>query len=129
MVLLLLRLLLLVAAILALRRTLVVAASIATAISTSATRVLKSAFTVLLVDEEPAVLTVVPDGAPWGRDLRCALASAVALLTTVTLLGTAVAALRLVVVVSSVAALVVATLLATATTLALVGELVDQVAE
>ncbi|KAH0194599.1 hypothetical protein KCV00_g355, partial [Aureobasidium melanogenum] len=61
--------------------------------------------------------------------------NAVALLTTVTLLlaisllGTAVAALRLVVVVSSVAALVVATLLATATTLALVGELVDQVAE
>jgi hypothetical protein len=134
-VLLLLRLLLFVATVLlALRGTLVVAASVAAAVSTSLARVLESAFAVLLVDEEPAVLAIIPDSAPWRRDLGCALASAVALLltavalllaaitlllTTVSLLGTAV-----------VAALIVAALLAAASTLALAaGELADQVTE
>jgi hypothetical protein len=139
----LLLLLLVAAVLLALRRTLVVTASIAAAVSTSLTRVLESAFAVLLVDKEPAVLTVVPDCAPWRWDLGCALASAVALLltavalllatitlllTTVTLLGTAVIALGLLIVV--VAALIVATLLAAAATLALAAsELTDQIAE
>lgn len=138
-VLLLLRLLLLfVAAVLALRRTLVVAASVAAAVAASMARVLESAFAVLLVDEEPAVFAIVPDSAPWRWDLRCALAGAVALLLiilllatitllAISLLGTAVIALRLLAVV--VAALVVTTLLTAATALALVGELVDQVAQ
>jgi hypothetical protein len=143
-VLLLLRLLLFVTAVLlALRGTLVVTGSVAAAVSTSLARVLESAFAILLVDKEPAVLTVVPDSAPWRWDLGCALASAVALLltavallraaialllATVTLLGTAVVALGWLIVV--VAALVVATLLAAAATLALAtSELTDQIAE
>jgi hypothetical protein len=149
-VLLLLRLLLLlVAAVLALRGTLVVAAPIAAAVATSMARVLESAFAVLLVDKEPAVFAIVPNSAPWRWDLRCALASAVALLlatvalllaaitllltaitlllAAISLLRTAVVALGLLAVV--VATLVVATLLAAATALALVGELVDQVAQ
>jgi len=131
-------LLLFVAAVLALRRALVVAASVAAAVATSVTRVFEGAFAVLLVDKEPAVLTIVPDSAPWRWDLRCALAGAVALLltavllaaitlllATITLLGTAVVALGLLIV----AALVVATLLAAATALALVGEFANQISE
>jgi hypothetical protein len=145
-VLLLLRLLLFVAAVLALGRTLVVAASIAAAVATSLTRVLESAFAVLLVDEEPAVLAIVPDSAPWRWDLRCALARAVALLltavalllatitlllaaialllTTVSLLGTAVVALGWLVVV--VAALVVATLLTAVTARQFANQIAEQ---
>jgi hypothetical protein len=124
-VLLLLRLLLLlfVAAVLAL---LVVVASVAAAV---ATRVLESAFTVLLVDKQPAVLAIVPDSAPWRWDLWGALARAVALLLLAAILRTA-----LIVVVAAlvVAALVVAALvlLTAATTLALAaGEFTDQITE